>query len=165
MLQMEDLLKLDDLCQMRTMCSSNLLKKIVLIKNSFQNDINETTYDTLFVKIEFFIKRGGTQEVDPQISSWFFVSEGFRPRWLRIWRLKLDLTTCSACSGRSAYGSSRKIYFRYSAWEKFKFGIKMLGETSWARFWSDLVEITSNKEVMMNIVEHMKNVILIFRFF
>ena len=108
---------------------------------------------------------GGTQEVDPQISSWFFVSGGFQLRWLRIWRLKPDPTTCSACSGRSAYGSSRKFYFRYSAWEKFKFGIKMLAETSWARFWKDLVEMTPNKEVMMNIVKHMENVILIFRFF
>ena len=27
---------------------------------------------------------GTTQKVNPQISSWFFVPEGFRPRWLRI---------------------------------------------------------------------------------
>ena len=40
----------------------------------------------------------------------------------------------------------------------------MLAETSWARFWSDLVEMTPNKEVMMSIVEHVENVILIFRF-
>ena len=40
----------------------------------------------------------------------------------------------------------------------------MLAETSWARFWKDLVEMTPNKEVMMNIVKHMENVILIFRF-
>ena len=121
-------------------------------------------YETLFVKIEFFIKRGGTQEVDPQISSWFFVPGGFRLRWLRIWRLKPDPTTCSACSGRSAYGSFEKFHFRYSAWEKFNFAIKMLGETSWTWFWKDLVEMTPNKEVVMNIVKHMQNVILIFRF-
>ena len=41
----------------------------------------------------------------------------------------------------------------------------MLAETNWARFWKDLVEMTPNKEVMMNIVKHMENVILIFRFF
>ena len=122
------------------------------------------TYETLFVKIEFFIKGGGTQEVDPQYSSWFFVPGGFRLRWLRIWRLKPDPTTCSACSGRSAYGSFGKFHFRYSAWEKFKFGIKMLAETSWARFWKDLVEMTSNKEDMTTVVKHLENVILIFRF-
>jgi len=40
----------------------------------------------------------------------------------------------------------------------------MIAEISWARFWKDLVEMTSNKEIVMNIVKHMKNVILIFRF-
>ena len=108
---------------------------------------------------------GGTQEVDPQISSWYFVPGCFRLRWLRIWQLKSDPTTCSACSERSAYGSSEKFYFRYSAWEKFEFGIKMLTETIWARFWKDLVETTPNKEVMVEIVKHTENVILILRFF
>ena len=41
----------------------------------------------------------------------------------------------------------------------------MLAETSWARFWKDLVEMTLNKEVMMNMVKRMENVIWIFRFF
>ena len=41
----------------------------------------------------------------------------------------------------------------------------MLAETSWAQFWKDLVEMTPNKEVVMNIVEHMEDVILIFRLF
>ena len=135
-------------------------------KSKFQFwGLDPTTYETLFVKIEFFIKGGGTQEVDPQISSWFFVLGGFRLRWWRIWRLKPDPTTCSACSGRSASGSFEKFYFRYSVWEKFNFGIKMLAETSWTRFWSDLVEMTPNKEVMMNIVKHMGNAILNFCLF
>ena len=124
----------------------------------------EGLYDTFCVKIEFSIKGGGIQEVDPQISSWYFVPGGFRLRWWRIWRLKPDPTTCSACSGRSASGSSGKLYFRYSAWEKIKFGIKMLTVINWARFWKDLVEVTPNKEVLINIVKHMENVILIFRF-
>ena len=108
---------------------------------------------------------GGTQEFNPQISSWFFVPGGFRLRWLRIWWLKLDPTTCSACSGRSAYGSFEKFHFRYSAWEKFNFAIKMLGETSWTLFWKDLVEMTPNKEVVMKIVKHVENVISMFRLF
>ena len=40
----------------------------------------------------------------------------------------------------------------------------MLAETTWARFWKDLVKMTPNKEVVMNIVKYMQNIILIFRF-
>ena len=40
----------------------------------------------------------------------------------------------------------------------------MLAETSWTWFWKDLVEMIPNKEVVMNIVKYMQNVILIFHF-
>ena len=52
---------------------------------------------------------------------------GFLTALMTNLQLKPDPTTFS---GRFAPGSSGIFYFRYFVWEKLKFGIKMLAETS-----------------------------------